>query len=63
MFGRCWLIPFPLPPSPGARAAGSLVFFRNLLNASPSDWDMLLYNGLKVDGVRAQRLTGVCVRV
>jgi hypothetical protein len=27
------------------------VFLRNLLNANPADWDMLLFNGLRTDGV------------
>lgn len=31
--------------------AGALVFLRNLLNADPEEWDMLLFNGLRVDGV------------
>ncbi|KAM3568172.1 hypothetical protein VYU27_009699, partial [Nannochloropsis oceanica] len=30
---------------------GALVFLRNLLNADPEEWDMLLFNGLRVDGV------------
>ena len=39
------------PPPRTAPAAGSLVFLRNLLNSNPQDWDMLLYNGIRVDGV------------
>jgi hypothetical protein len=44
--------------------AGSLVFLRNLLNANPADWDMLLFNGLRVDGV-SERTEGalLCVCV
>lgn len=34
----------------GKTDSGALVFLRNLLNANPEQWDMLLFNGFRVDG-------------
>ncbi|TFJ86687.1 hypothetical protein NSK_001776 [Nannochloropsis salina CCMP1776] len=42
----------------GGGGAGALVFLRNLLNADPGDWDMLLFNGFRVDGAEGGREGG-----